>query len=650
MPNPEMPLSSSAPDVFDPARDLTVVIPTYNRTEYFLQYLEEGRWDDVRIHMVCDGCASEIVADLRARTEGRPVTVFDERPNRGVAHAIGVGVRSVETSHYMFCGDDDYNVDYAAFLAEAAEIKRRHDDVLFVTMPEIHKFGADREAVPQYDRRPFHGWTGRKLLEYLVRTGEMRALVAGSLFRTAEMVPLLPEPFFRLSEDYVLLARLCARYPERKVYVAESGRRMRRIHPQSLSARERFSPIVVLMNLVSMTLGGHYLIEAGTLTMPELVRILLNRGQVFERKFGIGRQTSAVVAGLLLDRRIRAEKSEAREVFTHLRDHRDQLPPEFVAMLSEAGRAVLREEPRAPAAPAQAAPAQAAHPAPPATDEESKVFFVGGGARTGTTLMQILLSQAETTNDMAPEAHYLRCLIASYRLAKNSLTHQIPQFFDDADDFRTFNAGIIERFVTRTRRRFSDARHLVLKDPEMTKSFPDLFELMPAARFICMVRDPRDVVASLLRVGEKMLAKGRNDFVAAATRARDVGRLCRYFTGFYAPLWPERDERFWERTLFVRYEDLVTNPEGVLEDVQAFTGLDLAHVTQSDDFDTGTVDYSARTDSPWFSKLYGKGISGARIGVYDGALSSEEIALVEHLCADFFKLFSYAAGAKSAVG
>jgi hypothetical protein len=648
MPNPEMLPSSSAPDVFDPARDLTVVIPTYNRTEYFLQYLEEGRWDDVRIHMVCDGCAPEVVADLRARTEGRPVTIFDEQPNRGVAHAIGVGVRSVETSHYMFCGDDDYNVDYAAFLAEAAEIKRRHDDVLFVTMPEIHKFGADQEPTPQYDRRPFHGWTGRKLLEYLVRTGEMRALVAGSLFRTAEMVPLLPEPFFRLSEDYVLLARLCARYPDRKVYVAESGRRMRRIHPRSLSARERFSPIVVLMNLVSMTLGGHYLREAGGFTMPELVRILLNRGQVFERKYGIGRQTSAVVAGLLLDRRIRAEQSEAREVFTHLRDHRDQLPPEFVAMLSEAGRAVLREEARGAAAPP--APAKVVRPAPPATDEEPRVFFVGGGARTGTTLMQILLSQAESTNEMAPEAHYLRCLISSYRLARNSLAHQTPQFFDDADDFRTFNAGIIERFVTRTRRRFSGARHLVLKDPEMTKSFPDLFELMPSARFICMMRDPRDVVASLLRVGEKMLEKGRNDFVAAATRARDIERLCRYFTGFYASLWPEQDERFWERTLFVRYEDLVTNPEGVLEDVQAFTGLDLSHVSRAADFDTGTVDYSARTDSPWFSKLYGKGISGARIGVYAGALSSEEIALVEHLCADFFKLFSYETGAKSAVG
>ena len=648
MPNPEMPAPTPAPDAFDPARDLTVVIPTYNRTEYFLQYLEEGRWDDVPIHMVCDGCAPEIVADLRARTEGRPVTVFDERPNRGVAHAIGVGVRSVETSHYMFCGDDDYNVDYAAFLAEAAEIKRRHDDVLFVTMPEIHKFGEGMEAAPQYDRRPFHGWTGRKLLEYLVRTGEMRALVAGSLFRTAEMVPLLPEPFFRLSEDYVLLARLCARYPDRKVYVAESGRRMRRIHPRSLSSRERFSPIVVLMNLVSMTLGGHYLIETGTLTMPELVRTLLNRGQVFERKYGIGRQTSAVVAGLMLDRAVRAEKSEAREVFTHLRDHREELPPEFVAMLSDAGRAALWEEPRTLAGPS--APAKALRPAPPPTDDGSRVFFVGGGARTGTTLMQILLSQAETTNDMAPEAHYLRCLISAYRLAKNSLTHQIPQFFDDAEDFRTFNAGIVERFVTRTRRRFSGARHLVLKDPEMTKSFPELFELMPSARFVCMVRDPRDVAASLLRVGEKMLAKGRNDFVAAATRARDIGRLCRYFKGFYAPLWEERDERFWERTLFVRYEDLVSNPEGVLEDVRDFTGLDLSNVSRSDDFDTGTVDYSSRTDSPWFSKLYGKGISGARIGIHAEALTSEEIALVEHLCADFFKLFSYETGAKLAVG
>ena len=637
---------SSMTDPFDPARDLTVVIPTYNRTEYFLQYLEEGRWDGVPIHMVCDGCAPEVVADLRERTQGRPVTIFDEQPNRGVAHAIGVGVRSVTTSHYMFCGDDDYNVDYEAFLAEAAEIKRRHEDVLFVTMPEIHKFGEEIETVVQYDRRAFHGWTGRKLLEYLVRTGEMRALVAGSLFRTAEMVPLLPEPFFRLSEDYVLLARLCARYPDRKIYVAEHGRRMRRIHPRSLSAWERFSPVVVLMNLVSMVLGGHHLIEAGTLTKPDLVRILLNRGQVFQRKYGLGQQTSAVVAGLMLDQSIRAEKPEAREIVAYLSDHREELPPEFVAMLSGAGHAMLRTT--APTAPA--VPSSGVAPKPLSGTGEQKVFFVGGGARTGTTLMQILLSQASSTNAMAPEAHYLRCLISAYRLAKNGLPNQIPQFFDDAEDFLRYNAGLIARFVARTRERFGGARHLVLKDPEMTKSFPELYQLMPSARFVCMVRDPRDVVASLLRVGEKMLKDGRNDFVAAATRTRDLPKLCHYFLSFYAPLWAVPDAEFWERALFVRYEDLVANPEGVLADVEAFSGLDLSQVTRREIFDTGSVDYSDRTDSPWFSRLYGKGISGSRIGTYREILSGEESALVEHLCKDFFKLFAYEPASKAVAG
>lgn len=606
--------------IFIPEQDLTVVIPTHNRSEYFLQYLEEGRWEGVRIHLVCDGCDPEVVQTLRSRTAGHNVVIFDEQPNRGVAYAIGVGVRSVRTSHFMFCGDDDYYIDYTAFLKEASRIKQTHDDVLFVTMPEIVAFGDNQAPRVQYDRRGFQGMTGRKLLEVLTYTGEMWALVAGSLFRTDEVIPVLPEPFFRVSEDFVLLARLCARYPDRLIYVAENGRRMRRIHPNSLSARVRFSPEKALMHLVAMCVAGFYMEQEQSINRAQLVRILLNRGKVLQQSYGLGLQTSAIVAGLLLDAPLQPETAEARQVLDYLKNHRDELPAEFIAMLSKTGRSTLFKESKAVSSIEFFSRCE---------NKEPTVCFVGGAARTGTTLMETILCQAPSANPMLPEAHYLRCLMMAYCLAKGSVHYQVPGFFDSKEDFQRYHAKLIHDYLMRVHERTGKPSFLILKEPEMTKTFPDLHELVPTSLFICMVRDPRDVIASLLRVGEKMLAQGRKDFVAQATQHRDIASLSRYFLAFYAPIWSVQSDKFWANTLFVRYEDLVQNPEAVLTEVKEFTGLDFNLSASSDQLDTGMVDFKKLEHNPWFSKLYGKQISASSVGNYADVLHSDEIRTVE---------------------
>lgn len=337
--------------VFDPERDLTVVIPTYNRSQYFLHYLAQGYWDHRRIHLVCDGCDEAVVRELRAQTRRGDITVIDEQPNRGVAHAIGVGVRSVRTRHFMFCGDDDFNVDYDGFLAEAAALHQAHDDLLFVTMPLVCKREGPQAQV-QFDRRGFDGWTGERLLHYLVETGEMKALVAGSLFRTDEVVPALPEPFFRVSEDYTLLVRLCAAHPARKVYVAGQGARMRLIHDASLSSRSGFTLDKLLMHLISMTVGAAYLMAMGRLTKLDFARILLQRGRKLYGSYGLGQKAAAVLAALVVAQPLQGSDAEVQQTLRFLRAHLDALPAEVFAVWGQEGVSCLLQAPVATALPA----------------------------------------------------------------------------------------------------------------------------------------------------------------------------------------------------------------------------------------------------------------------------------------------------------
>jgi len=324
--------------VFD---NLTVLIPTHNRINFFLEYLESGKWDGVRIYLVCDGCSDEVIERLNVETKiYKNVTIFNEQPNCGVAGAIRKGLQKVNTDYCMFCGDDDYYMDYYEFIKEAFSIIKNFDDVLFVSMPEIIAFNEISEYI-QYNRRMFHGMTGMQLLEYIVHTGEIHALIAGSIFKKDDIISILPDSFFKVSEDYVLLARLCASFPYRKIYVAKSGRKMRRIHKKSLSHPSQFGTDKMLIHIVSIVVGGYYLEKIGRINRAEFIRILLNRGKLLQRIYGFGLQTAALVGGLLLDRPPDPKAAEAVHALNYLRAHRDVLPPELMAMLSDAGKSML---------------------------------------------------------------------------------------------------------------------------------------------------------------------------------------------------------------------------------------------------------------------------------------------------------------------
>ncbi|QXD16009.1 sulfotransferase [Rhodocaloribacter litoris] len=623
-------------EVFDPARDVTVVIPTFNRPEYFSRHVEAGLWNKVSLTLVDDGSSPEIAGQLNIIANKHGFEIHRHDNNQGVAAALGTGVINAKTTFFVRVDDDDYLDDRDVFLCEALDVWNAKSDAVMVMVPEMYAI-IDSDVRLQYNRRSIHGKKGIEVLTRMILTGEMQVFGAGAVFRRDDVVSVLPEPFFKFAEDFMLIVRLCARYPDRRVYVTETGRYMRRIHAGSLSYRQHFSSEKALMHLVAMVVGGFYLEHAGVLNRAQLVRILLNRGNVLQQSYGLGRQVAAVVAGLLIETDLCPATGEAHQVLDYLKVHRDELPPEFVAMLSETGAAMLAGDQQG---------AMAVRTRKVGTPDEAvgeEVVFVGGAARSGTTLMETLLCQAPTSNPKLPEAHYLRCLMAAYRLAKGSIQHQVPQFFDSEEDFRRYNAGLVKQFIERTRARVGGSAHLVLKDPKMTKTFPEVYELLPSARFICMVRDPRDVVASLLKVGEKMLAQGRNDFVAQATRGRDLVALCRYLMAFYAPLWTVQEERFWDRMLFVRYEDLVQNPEGILDEVQEFTGLELK-LPDGERLDTGTVDFERKAQNPRFSELYGKQVSRARVGAYAGVLRPEEVRVVEQACADFMRLFRYEPG------
>jgi hypothetical protein len=142
---------------------------------------------------------------------------------------------------------------------------------------------------------------------------------------------------------------------------------------------------------------------------------------------------------------------------------------------------------------------------------------------------------------------------------------------EHVEDLIEFFAGRMDALFGRLAQAIGkeDASYVVEKMPATYFGQPLLAEIMPGSREIILVRDFRDVAASLLAFGEKRGKKwyeerpdlSDEEIISDPLRS-DVDQL--------ADSWAERHES----ALLVRYEDLVLHPEETLAGVMSYLELD----------------------------------------------------------------------------
>jgi len=158
------------------------------------------------------------------------------------------------------------------------------------------------------------------------------------------------------------------------------------------------------------------------------------------------------------------------------------------------------------------------------------------------------------------------------------------------------------------------------KSPLHTEHAGRLASMFPGARFVQMVRDPRDVALSQTSIWERTALQSawrwRVDQKLAIEHGRAIGA---------------------DRFRVQRYEDLVADPEGSLRAISSFLSIP---------YDGAMLDPSSREGSGFAAHETHKlqtleRVSTGRIGRYKGRLAARDIGVVQAVCAPLMTHFGY---------
>ncbi|WP_286828692.1 MULTISPECIES: sulfotransferase family protein [Kordiimonas] len=272
-------------------------------------------------------------------------------------------------------------------------------------------------------------------------------------------------------------------------------------------------------------------------------------------------------------------------------------------------------------------------------------IFVGGSQRSGTSLLTTSLCAGEETNMYIGECPSLRKLLNIIHQMRQNFDAETGLHFGSRAALDEYASTIVRSYLSHTLTANAPATSLVLKEPHLTMLFPLMWHLIPESKFVLIKRDPRDIVVSMLRVGEKLADQGKTHLFNSG----DVAAMALSAQEFYAPTinTANRNPAFRKAVTWVRYEEFVSDPATTIKQLRKTTGLKLElfdpenptkriHPTRKE----------ARGESdrvkPWITEvMHGGAITSSRTGRFQEKLTEEQIMAIEKAVGTLLDVLGY---------
>ncbi len=278
---------------------------------------------------------------------------------------------------------------------------------------------------------------------------------------------------------------------------------------------------------------------------------------------------------------------------------------------------------------------------------ERRILFACGAPKSGTTWLQRVLD-AHPQVQCSGEGHFidkfsapLAKLMNEYGGQMNLVREQVyegrdyyPQVTQDDLD-RIVRGFILDRLMTR--KPGPEIRWIGDKTPRYALCLRSLLRLFPNARFISIMRDPRDVTMSRMHHARRA---GREDRIVQGSQeriefVRDSGtawlECMKHIAGFMA--------EYPGLLHLVRYEDMVADPEDEARKIFRFLGVRhddgvVERVSQTTSFETMSGRKPGEEHPTAFLR---KGVAGDWVG----RLEPEALAMLHETCGDAMRAHGY---------
>jgi len=270
-----------------------------------------------------------------------------------------------------------------------------------------------------------------------------------------------------------------------------------------------------------------------------------------------------------------------------------------------------------------------------------KFIFVGGAARSGTTMFQNILDSHPDIIG-GPQFRNIPDIIDLRKKLHKSVNIGKTKIFNSCDDIDTCICALIESLLLPLLNK-SHCRFLSEKTPPNIFVFPELMELFPEAHYIYVIRDPRAVISSNKVVRSKFKEKGVAFFNFSSTRLKDFIDLTNWVKKFFVA-GQKVTTNNPERVLTVVYERLVHSPESETKKICKFLGIEWSSqmLHPSRETRTGEEGTTSYTVS-WHTKegTYDRDIDTSSINKWKRDLNCVQRAIISYCFRDIEGLIQY---------
>ena len=265
--------------------------------------------------------------------------------------------------------------------------------------------------------------------------------------------------------------------------------------------------------------------------------------------------------------------------------------------------------------------------------------------RSGTTVIHRALCTARNSNPYISESWFLHDLFHLFKWNMQRFEVRLQDQFGVPQQFAQLIKLNYDYYIDMVSAKYEKPEVLILKHPELTRHFTLIRQLAPETKFLVIVRDPRDVIASIKDVN----ARHRDTYVISPhSNFRTMGEYCDFYSSYYDDVFAKRAD-FGPNLMFVRYEDLVSDPVNSFARIGDFSGADYQgdEMTKFTDEHARAANFSkdVRLKDPmsgaYWSDLYTKDLSTEGIGKHKKSLSKSEIGEIQKKLSGFGKSFKY---------